>query len=289
MGALNCGGNPASWSDTLRKVSLMTTRLAKHSNKTSIASRKHTGAGNTTSLLFSLPSSKILDPLTDVVMLAEHSHPKKNSIGREPSADGEPLLEIRQLKSFHAGPISLDVARGECVAIVGESGSGKSVFLRMIADLDPCCGGKVILDGNARETWPASTWRSMVIYQPAEPAWWEPTVEAHFSREHSGLASELLPALNLKPGILQADLERLSTGERQRLALIRSLVRKPKVLLLDEPAASLDPVSTIALEALLQTNLASGMSIILVTHSDRQAERLSRRQLRMAHGQLEPM
>lgn len=193
---------------------------------------------------------------------------------------------IRHLQSLHAGPISLDIAVGECVAIVGESGSGKSVFLRMIADLDPC-HGSVLLDGTERETWTASTWRSMVVYQPAEPTWWEPTVAGHFSPEQNELANELLPMLNLKPGILQTDLERLSTGERQRLALIRSLAHKPKVLLLDEPAASLDQGSTIALEALLQTNLASGMSIIVVTHSDQQAERVARRQLRMVHGQLE--
>ena len=195
-------------------------------------------------------------------------------------------LAIRQLRSSHAGPITLDVAAGECVAIVGESGSGKSVFLRMIADLDPCSGG-VWLEGTTREAWPASTWRSMVVYHPAEPAWWEPTVEAHFSAGQQDFARQLLPVLNLKPGVMTAEIARLSTGERQRLALIRSLACKPKALLLDEPAASLDPASTIAMEALLQVSLRDGMSIIIVTHSPQQAERLAHRQLRMAHGRLE--
>lgn len=213
------------------------------------------------------------------IEISSHSQPEPPSV---------PRLAVRQLQSSYAGPISLDLAAGECVAIVGESGSGKSVFMRMIADLDPCLG-EVMLDGVARETWPASIWRSMVIYQPAEPAWWELTVDAHFSHKQSVLVSELLPALNLKSGILHAELERLSTGERQRLALIRSLVREPKVLLLDEPAAALDSQSTRALDALLKTRLTSGMSIILVTHSEQQAERLARRQLRMAHGQLEPI
>lgn len=200
--------------------------------------------------------------------------------------DVQTRLAIRQLRSSHAGPITLDVAAGECVAIVGESGSGKSVFLRMIADLDPCSGG-VWLEGTAREAWPASTWRSMVVYHPAEPAWWEPTAEAHFSNRQQDFARQLLPVLNLKPDVLIAEIARLSTGERQRLALIRSLACNPKVLLLDEPAASLDPTSTIAMETLLQANLRDGMSIIIVTHSPQQAERLAHRQLRMAHGQLE--
>ena len=234
----------------------------------------------------SVPTINVFHPLTDAAMLSSYFHPAINDAGSDARPGCEPRLAIRQLQSSHAGPISLDVAAGECVAIVGESGSGKSVFLRMIADLDPC-SGEVLLDGTARETWPASTWRSMVVYQPAEPAWWEPTAEAHFSREQSAFACELLAMLNLKPGVLQADLARLSTGERQRLALIRSLACKPKVLLLDEPAASLDPTSTIAMEALLRTNLSAGMSIIIVTHSDQQAERLALRLLRMAHGQLE--
>jgi ABC-type iron transport system FetAB ATPase subunit len=204
-----------------------------------------------------------------------------------PIADGVPRLAIRNLQSSHAGPISFDLAAGECIAVVGESGSGKSVFLRMIADLDPC-SGEVRLDGASRQTWPAPTWRSMVVYQAAEPAWWESTAQAHFSAAQTALASDLLPMLKLRPGVLQDDLALLSTGERQRLALIRSLACKPKVLLLDEPAASLDPATTTAMESLLQAYLSNGMSIIIVTHSNEQAERLARRRLRMANGQLAP-
>jgi ABC-type nitrate/sulfonate/bicarbonate transport system ATPase subunit len=81
-------------------------------------------------------------------------------------------LSIRGLQSAHAGPVELDLGGGECVAIVGESGSGKSVLLRMSADLVPN-DGSVLLDGAARETWPAPRWRSMVVFQAAEPAWWE--------------------------------------------------------------------------------------------------------------------
>ena len=170
---------------------------------------------------------------------------------------------------------------------MGASGSGKSVFLRMVADLDPCTG-EVLLDGIARETWPAPAWRSTVLYQSAEPAWWQPTADAHFSQPQSTFAEGLLPLLNLKPGILQTDLSLLSTGERQRLALARSLAWQPKVLLLDEPAASLDQTSTLALEAVLRTSLSGGTSIILVTHSEQQAARLADRTLRMERGRLVP-
>jgi ABC-type iron transport system FetAB ATPase subunit len=197
-----------------------------------------------------------------------------------------PRLSLRQLRSSHAGPISLSIAAGECVALVGASGAGKSVCLRMIADLDPC-EGEVLLDGVSRSAWRAPDWRGMVVYQPAEPAWWDPTPECHFPPSQRERAQALLPRLLLKPQAWQGDLARLSTGERQRLALVRSLAGAPKVLLLDEPAAALDQDSTLALEAVLRTHMDQGMAIILVTHSAEQATRMARRHLHMVNGQLE--
>jgi len=202
------------------------------------------------------------------------------------SLQAPPRLSLRQLQSAHAGPISLTLAAGECVALVGESGAGKSVCLRMIADLDPC-DGEVLLDGVARATWRAPDWRGMVVYQPAEPGWWDDTAAAHFPPAQRARAQAMLPALKLKPSVWQGELARLSTGERQRLALVRSLAVAPKVLLLDEPAAALDPETTLALEALLRTHLDAGMAILLVTHSRDQAARMATRHVRMVNGRLE--
>lgn len=197
-----------------------------------------------------------------------------------------PRLSLHHLQSPHAGPISLTLAAGECVALVGASGAGKSVCLRMIADLDPCTGA-VLLDGVDRAAWSGPDWRRMVVYQPAEPAWWEGTAEAHFPPAQRAHAQALLPALKLAPATWTTDVTRLSTGERQRLALVRSLASAPKVLLLDEPAAALDPETTLALEAVLQRHLDQGMAIILVTHGQEQAQRMARRHLRMVQGRLE--
>jgi ABC-type iron transport system FetAB ATPase subunit len=202
------------------------------------------------------------------------------------TAPPHPRLELRQLRSDHAGPVSFSLGAGECLALTGESGAGKSVCLRMIADLDPC-EGDVLLDGVARSTWRGPAWRRQVVYQPAEPAWWDSTAEAHFPPAQRAQAQALLPALKLKPAVWQGDLARLSTGERQRLALVRSLAGAPKVLLLDEPAAALDPDTTLALEAVLHAHRQAGMAIILVTHSHEQAARMAQRHLRMVNGQLE--
>lgn len=198
-----------------------------------------------------------------------------------------PRLHVGELQSDYAGPFSLDVAPGECVAILGPSGSGKSVFLRMIADLDPNTG-EVKLDGQLRETWDAPHWRRQVVYQAAEPAWWEATAGAHFSEVEKQDVLARLPRLGLDAGVLDKDVTRLSTGERQRLALVRSLARRPRVLLLDEPTSSLDQASTLLVEEVLRDCLQSGLSIVIVTHSTEQADRISDRTFRMHDNSLEP-
>lgn len=196
-------------------------------------------------------------------------------------------LAVRNLRSAQLGPISFELGAGECIAIVGASGSGKSVLLRMLAELDPC-EGDVLLGGVARHTWPAPAWRTMVVYQAAEPAWWRATMRQHLLDQQLERALALISELKLGPGVLDADLALFSTGERQRLALVRSLMCQPRVLMLDEPSAALDAESTFAMEGVLRRQLAQGMSIILVTHSVEQAGRLAQRCLRMRQGSLEP-
>ena len=195
------------------------------------------------------------------------------------------LLAARGLRSRFGGPFSFALQAGECVAIQGPSGAGKSVLLRMLADLDPH-EGEVLLDGRSSKAMPAPAWRSQVVYQAAEPAWWEATAGEHFSDQQRAFVAQALGALGLSTALLDAEVERLSTGERQRLALVRSLAAEPRVLLLDEPTAALDPDSVKRAEALLASCLARGMAILIVTHSAEQARRLAQRVFRLEHGRL---
>ena len=195
-------------------------------------------------------------------------------------------LSVRALRSRFGGPFTFDVAAGECVAIHGPSGAGKSVLLRMLADLDPH-DGTALLDGLATASMPAPAWRSAVVYQAAEPAWWDVTARAHFAAAAMPAVGTLLPALGLASAVLDTPIERLSTGERQRLALVRSLARGPRVLLLDEPTAALDPDAVARVEALLGEHLGRGLAIVLVTHAEAQARRLAHRILRLEHGRLD--
>jgi ABC-type iron transport system FetAB ATPase subunit len=189
------------------------------------------------------------------------------------------MLRIAELRSPLAGPFDLEVAAGACVAITGPSGSGKSLFLRMIADLDPN-QGEVALDGRDRRSFPAPEWRRRVVYNAAETGWWDDQVAPHFPLLPR--AREMAPALGLDTELLDGPVLRLSTGERQRLALIRTLLLEPPVLLLDEPTGALDAASTELVEAILRRRLAAGTAIVMVTHSPEQAGRLGHQHFRMA-------
>lgn len=196
-------------------------------------------------------------------------------------------LAVRGLRSPFAGPFDFALHGGECIAIQGPSGAGKSVLLRMLADLDPH-EGEALLDGRPCAAMAAPDWRSRVVYQPAEPAWWEATAGEHFAPAQRDFLIGALAGLGLAPKSLGTPIERLSTGERQRLALLRSLACAPQVLLLDEPTASLDPASVTSAEALLRSFLARGMALLIVTHSGEQARRLAQRTFYVENGKLSP-
>jgi ABC-type iron transport system FetAB ATPase subunit len=194
-------------------------------------------------------------------------------------------LSARRLRSRFGGPFDFELGAGECVAIRGPSGAGKSVLLRMLADLDPH-EGTVLLDGQPCASMPAPHWRAQVVYQAAEPAWWEASAGAHFTPAQRGVVAPALAALGLSAGLLDTEIDRLSTGERQRLALVRSLAGQPRVLLLDEPTAALDPASVARAETLLASCLADGMAVLIVTHSAEQAQRLADRVFHLEDGRL---
>ncbi|GGP18816.1 ABC transporter ATP-binding protein [Silvimonas iriomotensis] len=190
------------------------------------------------------------------------------------SVAGTPsLLVVDAVASALIAPMSFVLERGACTVVRGPSGAGKTRLLRLIADLDEGTG-EVLLQGAARSSMPAPAWRRQVVYQGAESAWWQPTVRAHFLPEQYRELDQLAAALALEPDRLDADLSLLSTGERQRATLIRSLLARPKVLLLDEPTSALDRDNIARVEQLLLSRMQEGLGLMLITHADEQAARL---------------
>jgi len=192
-------------------------------------------------------------------------------------------FRTNHLRTHHVGPVSLSCAAGQCLSIQGPSGSGKTLLLRAMADLDPH-DGKLFLDGVACADQPAATWRSQVSLVMAESQWWFETIGEHFA---PGLDPTWLEQLGLPAAALTWSVARCSTGERQRLALLRSLQGKPPVLLLDEPTGNLDQESTARVEALLNDyRLRENAALIWVSHDDRQIARVAQSSFLLNDGQL---
>ena len=171
------------------------------------------------------------------------------------------------------GPVNLSVNAGECLCITGPSGGGKSLLLRAIADLDPH-DGEVLLDGVPATDIAPEQWRRQVGLLPPESNWWLPRAGDHF---HNGMPVSLAQ-LGLNDAILKQPLSRLSSGERQRLALLRLLANQPRVLLLDEPTANLDPDNTQRVEAVIAAYRdRQQVAVIWVSHDRGQVQRVAGR------------
>jgi putative ABC transport system ATP-binding protein len=191
------------------------------------------------------------------------------------------MLDIVGLHRTGLSPTTFRLQDGACIAVRGPSGAGKSLLLRALADLDPSAGS-VSLDGEDRERIPAPVWRRRVLYVPAQSGWWADTVGAHFTDWQ--LALPLLAQLKLSADSATWPVARCSTGELARFALVRALLRDPRVLLLDEPTAALDAETVAAVEDIIRQRIDSGVSALWVTHDRAQAGRVASRLLLVEAG-----
>ncbi len=191
-------------------------------------------------------------------------------------------LKIDNLSRDGVGPVSLTIDPGECVCLSGESGAGKSLLLRAIADLDPH-EGEVSLDDQPCSAMSAPRWRRQVGLLPAESQWWYDTVGEHFQ----GQDSDCMQRLGFKPEVMAWQINRLSTGERQRLALLRLFCQRPTALLLDEPTASLDPENVRRVERFIADERRTRhIPVLWVSHDPGQMRRVADRHFRIVGGKL---
>jgi ABC-type lipoprotein export system ATPase subunit len=189
--------------------------------------------------------------------------------------------------------VSLEVSQGETLAILGPSGSGKSTLLNIIGTLDKQDSGEVLFEGRSLS---ALNEKQLTQFRNREVGFIFQL--HHLLPQCTVLENLLLPTIPVKDaGYRSASLNRandlirkvglweqreqrpnvLSGGESQRVAVIRALINKPRILLADEPTGSLDHQNALSIVSLLlQLNAEFGTALIVVTHSEEIASRMSR-------------
>jgi sulfonate transport system ATP-binding protein len=202
----------------------------------------------------------------------------------EISLEPAPLVQLKQFsRRFGAhtvlNGIDLSIGEGEFVALLGRSGSGKTTLLRTLAGLDPVQEGEALL--------PAA--RAVVFQEPRLLPWkrvWENVLMGLDARAKGARDRALAALREVELGHREGAWPvTLSGGEAQRAALARALVREPKLLLLDEPFASLDALTRIRMHSLVAALLqAHNPAVLLVTHDVDEAIALADRVLVLAEG-----
>ncbi|HSF94326.1 MAG TPA: ATP-binding cassette domain-containing protein [Thermohalobaculum sp.] len=196
-----------------------------------------------------------------------------------------PLLEARRL-AYDAGGgrlidgIDLAVRPGRRLVVMGANGAGKSLLLRLMHGLLEPTGGAVLWQGRPLDR--AARQRQAMVFQ--RPVMLRRSVlgNLRFALSVRGLdlterarrEAEALELCRLTE-LAHRPARVLSGGEQQRLAVARALACAPDVLFLDEPTASLDPASTLAIEELIGAAHARGVTVVMVTHDAGQARRVA--------------
>ena len=216
------------------------------------------------------------------------------------------LIELKELKKvFKQGSTSINacdninakISKGEFVVIKGPSGSGKRTLLQLLGGLDSPIAGEITIDGHNIVTMKQSKLTEFrlknigIIFQhfnliPTLTA--EQNVESAISKRSGNdkkISKKMLENVGLKARAKHLP-SRLSGGEQQRVAIARSLVNNPKLILADEPTGNLDSrTGTEIMELLAKLNKSEGKTIIIVTHSS-YARKLADRLFEMNDGQL---
>ena len=210
------------------------------------------------------------------------------------------LISLREItKIYHMGEIeipalrgvSLDIERGEFMAIMGASGSGKSTLLNILGCLDPPTGGEYTLDGervsglNVDQQARVRNRNIGFVFQNFNllprttalengelPLYYGPALSSAARRER---AASLLKRLGLGERMLHHP-SQLSGGQQQRVAIARALVNRPSLILADEPTGNLDSRAGDEIMALFEELNREGITLVMVTHEPDIAARAKR-------------
>lgn len=194
--------------------------------------------------------------------------------------------------------VNLTFKAGEFIAILGESGSGKTTLLNMISGIDDYTDGDIIIDGVSTKKFNDATWRKFrnknigFVFQRYNLVEHLSTIEnvtlplmyAGENRNvYNGKAKKIISDIGLSEH-LYTSVSKLSGGEKQRVAIARSMLAQPKILLCDEPTGALDSASATSIMKLIRNYVNKDRIVILVTHDEKIAYEYADRIIRIDEG-----
>jgi len=181
--------------------------------------------------------------------------------------------------------VTFEVGRSEIVALLGPNGAGKTTTLRMLAGLIAPTSGSVAIGGVLLTRATGPSLRLRIGFLTEAPGLWDRLTVRENLRVYAGLygLADAEPRIDRVLALFaiadrgDARTAELSKGTRQKVALARTLLHDPAILLLDEPTSGLDPEVTRSVRMLLEERRAAGCSILVSTHNLDEAERLADR------------
>ncbi len=215
-------------------------------------------------------------------------------------SDNGCILEVRQLsrevmvegtRRAIVHDVSFNFEKGGIYTILGPSGAGKSSLLRLLNRLDEPTSGGISFDGKDYREYAPCLLRQRVGYLFQTPIMFPGTVRDNVLFANNDIedarVDQLLAAASVKPALRDQHDDKLSGGEKQRVALARLLATEPRVILLDEPTSALDPTLTEMVENVVKEIAANeGLTVIMVSHNPQQAVRMSGTGLLLVEGRL---